>query len=368
MGTSDAGKFTDMSLKVIARTEMTQANWDALVCNSPDGWVYSLWGWQDLILQVPRWDFKDHSFGVVSAGQLIAVVPLQYSPNSRILSSSGWGGSGPVISERYGLKKRQDIIKFTIDHCIEVAKLCKAKKIGYSASPVTRSSLAASWGVNLFEMCGMRDCSRLSQVIDLSLPESELWNGLSSTAKRKIRKATNSGYRAERTCWIDNIQQYFELHSSTYLRTGESPHPIEYFSGIANHLSKDGYSVLWRALDKEGNVCSYHNMARFKEGAYYHTGCSLPTAAELGVNYLLFWEAMLGAKKMGVRWYDAGWIFPHGATAKQKGLTHFKTRFGGEVHRSFFAELEMSPQKINDLAVPPPPSLLKRIVGRILEK
>jgi hypothetical protein len=368
--TSDANGHIEMSLEVISRAETTQADWDALVCRSPDGWVFSMWGWQELILDVPKWDLKDHSFVVVSAGRFIAAVPLQYSPNSRTLLSSGWSGSGPVISERCRPKQRQEIIKFTINHCIEIAKSCEAKKIGYSASPVTRSSLAASWGVNPFEMCGMRDCSRLSQVIDLSLSESELWNGLSDLAKRKIRKARDSGYQAEKACWMDNIEQYYELHTSTYLRTGESPHPKEYFSGIAHHLSKDGYSVLWRALDKEGNVCSYHNMARFKEGAYYHTGCSLPTDAELGVNYLLFWEAMLGAKKMGVHWYDAGWIFPHGATEKQKGLTHFKTRFGGEVHRSFFAELDLPPPENNALAVVPvqSPSLLKRIVGRVLGK
>jgi hypothetical protein len=354
------------SFEFIPRQQISRFQWDGLVSESPDGWVFSLWGWQELILQVPRWDLKDHSFGVVCAGSLVAVVPLEYCPNSRALLSSGWSGSGPVISKRFGPKQRQEIIKFIIEHCKEVAKSCGAHKIGYSASPVTQSSLAASWGVNPFEMCGMRDCSRLSQVVDLSLPESELWNGLSELAKRKIRKARASGYQTERSCWIDNLEQYYEMHTKTYLRTRESPHPREYFSGIAHHLSKEGYSVLWRALDNQGNVCSFHNMARFKEGAYYHTGCSISAAAELGVNYLLFWEAMLGAKKMGVRWYDAGWIFQHSATVKQKGLTHFKTRFGGEAHRSFFAELDLLPPESNRLAAPPAPNLLKRIVGGIL--
>jgi hypothetical protein len=357
-----------MSLEFVSRVETTQQAWDALVNSSPDGWVFSLWGWQELILQVPRWSLKDHSFGVMNAGRLIAVVPLQCNPNVGALMSSGWGGSGPVLLGDITSKQREATLRFVLDHCKALANFCEASKIVYSVSPVTQTALDQRWGVNWFEIIGMKDASKLTQVIDLSRSEDELWAGLSGLAKRKIRKAKNCGYSAEKVSWIDNVDQYYEIHTQNYHRTGESPHPIEYFCGIAHNLSNEGYSVLFRALDNKGIISAFHNMARFGEGAYYHTGCSTPVAAESGVNYLLFWEAMLSAKKMGVRWYDAGWIFPHGATEKQKGLTHFKTRFGGEVHRSFFAELEMSPQKINDLAVPPPPSLLKRIVGRILEK
>lgn len=355
-----------MPLEVVARAETTQADWDALVCSSPDGWVFSLWGWQELILQVLRWGLKDYSFGVMSAGRLIAVVPLQYSLNADALFSSGWGGSGPVLLGDITAKQREATLKFVLNHCVKLASFCGASKIVYSVSPVTQTALDQRWGVNWFEMVGMKDASKLTQVIDLSRSEDELWAGLSELAKRKIRKAKSLGYSAEKVSWIDNVDQYYEIHTQNYHRTGESPHPKEYFFGIAHNLSDDGYSVLFRALDNEGNISAFHNMARFKGGAYYHTGCSTSVAAESGVNYLLFWEAMLGAKKMGAQWFDAGWIFPYGATEKQKGLTHFKTRFGGEVHRSFFAELNLLPSNNNGLAVMPAQSLLKRIAGRIL--
>lgn len=357
-----------VSLEILNRSQLIQADWDALVRGSPDGWVFSLWGWQELILQVKRWSLTEYSFGVFGGGRLLAVVPLQYSPNSQTLLSSGWGGSGPVIAGGIVPKKRQVIIRFAIDHCKEIAKTCGASKICYSVSPVTRTSLAEQWGVNPFEMCGMRDCSRLTQVIDLSLHEDELWNNLSDLAKRKIRRAKDFGFSVEKSSWIENIDQYYEIHTETYLRTGEVPHPKEYFSGIAHNLSPDGYAVLWRAKNNEGQTLAFHNMARFNEGAYYHTGCSTTLAAESGANYLLFWEAMVGAKRMGGRWYDAGWIFPYDATKKQKGLTYFKTRFGGEVHRSFLAELDLALPEGKDLAIPPAPNFFKRIMGRIRGK
>ncbi|EFO33989.1 hypothetical protein TRICHSKD4_0593 [Roseibium sp. TrichSKD4] len=357
-----------MAFEVITRSDITQVKWDKLVCGSPDGWVFSLWGWQELILAVPRWGLEDYSFGVMSAGQLIAVVPLQYNPSAAALMSSGWSGSGPILKAGISAKQRTSTLRYIVDHCERLARACGASKVIYAVSPVTQTSLCQSWGVNWFEMLGMRDTSRLSQVIDLSQTENQLWSNLSNLAKRKIKKSKKHGYYVERVNWLDHVEKYYEIHTQTYQRTGVVPHPKEYFAGIASNLANDGYSILFRALDSEGNTCAFHNMARFQEGAYYHTGCSTPTAAEAGGNYMLFWNAMLEAKKIGVRWFDAGWIFPHGASEKQKGLTHFKTRFGGQVHRSFFAELDLPPSDCNPLAGPPVPNPFTRMMEKLLGK
>ena len=354
-------------MNIVIRQKLRAIEWDAVVNTSPDGWVFSLWNWQELILQVQKWGLIDLSFGVKIDGKLVAIVPLQYNPNTKSLSSTGWGGGGPIIAGNFAPKQHQSIMKYLIDYCKELAESCGASKIDFSVSPVSQSSLDQRWGVNPFEMFGMRDRSRLTQVIDLLPSQEMLWSGLSALAKRKIRKARSLGYSVNKFDWVRNIDSYYEIHVSTYLRTGEVPHPREYFAGIAHKLSRPGYSVLWGAQDKDGNVGAFHNMARFKEGAYYHTGCSTAVAAASGANYLLFWESMLGAKSMGVRWYDAGWIFPHGASEKQIGLSHFKTRFGGEVHRSFFGELELSDQCVKTCEVTPQESTFpNRPVHRFL--
>ena len=90
-----------------------------------------------------------------------------------------------------------------------------------------------------------------------------------------------------------------------------------------------GHSVLWVARDRAGVPIGFHNDMYFGKGAWYHTGCSTQAALENGANYLLFWEALRGAKASGRRYYDCGEVFPDAGQGKSKGLTFFKTRFGG---------------------------------------
>ncbi len=354
-----------MTFTFVSRTDIASHEWDELVGTSPDGWVFSLWDWQELILGVPKWALQDRSFGIREHGALIAVVPLQYSPHVRKLMSSGWGGSGPVLSDMLSERKRRQVLKSALDHAAALSGACDARAIEFSCSPVTRTSIAATWGVNPFELIGMRDRSRLSQIIDLTGSESELWGNLSNLAKRKIREAQKGGYSALAVDWIEFLDSYFDIHRQTYTRTGAAPHPKEYFAGIANKLSKSGHARLFVARTEDGASVAFHNSSRFGKAGYYHTGCSTNTASDSGANYLLFWEAMLDAKRAGAEWYDAGWIFPASESNKQKGLTHFKTRFGGTAHRSFFGELDIEqPETVSSSA--PAPGFARRTLEKLI--
>ncbi|WP_337996698.1 lipid II:glycine glycyltransferase FemX [Oleispirillum naphthae] len=319
----------------ISRAEISAAEWDGLVHGSPDGWVFSLFGWQDLILTVERWSLQEMSFGLRENGRLVAVVPLQFNPNNRRVSSSGWSGSGPVLDGSLSPAARDRILEAAIGHCLDRARQCGADAFDFTLSPVTRSSINAPWGVNPFVFHGLDDVSGLSQVIDLAQPEDRLWADLSTLTHRMIHRARKHGYSVERLDWAESLDHYYGLHCATYRRTGVPPHPRSYFAGIAAVTAASGNSVLWGVRDPSGSIVACHNSAWFGEGAYYHTGCSEDGANQTGASYLLFWGAILGARAAGLRWYDCGAIFPNATDAKQRGLTTFKTKFGGTPHRMF---------------------------------
>src|SRR3546814_13886117 len=67
-------------LHPVPRAEIPADEWDDVVQGSPDGWVFGLYGWQELILAVERWGLQDHRFALRENGRLVAVVPLQFSP------------------------------------------------------------------------------------------------------------------------------------------------------------------------------------------------------------------------------------------------------------------------------------------------
>jgi hypothetical protein len=69
----------------------------------------------------------------------------------------------------------------------------------------------------------------------------------------------------------------------------------------------------------------------------------------------------MGAKASGLRWYDCGAIFPgKSATQKQKGLTIFKTKFGGQPHRLFAAEIDLQSRSHSSVPIDAATSFLDR--------
>ena len=323
------------ALHIVPRIEIGADAWDAVVRGSPDGWVFALHDWQNLILDVVEWGIEEHSFALVENGYTVAVVPLQFNPNNGIMASSGWSGAGPIICGTVSGKARVRLIRTAIDHCIETAIRRGASNLDIPLLPVTRTSISAPWGVNPLVYYGLEDISGLSRVVDLSLSQEELWSDMSPDARRQIKLAREKGLLVARANWKQSVDHYYELHCETYNRTGVPPHPKAYFAGIAELMSPSGHAVLWQISNKMGDVIAYHNDAYFGQGAYYHTGCSRSDAADMSAGYLLFWEAMLGAKAEGIRWYDCGAVFPNSDDPKQRGLTTFKTKFGGKDHRLF---------------------------------
>lgn len=324
-----------MSISFPGIAEIGEAEWDTLVRASPDGWVFSLHGWQAIVTGVAEWGFVERGFGLREGKRLLAVVPLHYRPTHGFTASSGWGGSGPILAPDLEPQHRERVLRAALDHALDLARADGASVVEMSGSPVTRASLDSRWGVNPFELHGFDDRSLLSQVIDLSQPEEALWAGLAQSARQAVRKAEKAGYRAAKVNWADHVDAYYSCHVETYGRTGVSPHPRAYFEGIARQTAPKGASVLLAAVTAQGEPHAFHNDARLGAGATYHTGCSRNVGRGAGLDYLLMWEAIRDAKALGFGWYDCGWVFPGSQDAKQKGLTLFKTRFGGEPHRAF---------------------------------
>ena len=217
--------------------------------------------------------------------------------------------------------------------------------------------------MNPFALQGLADTSLTSQVLALDASEDELWMGLSKTARNLVRRAEKSGYHVEIADWLTSLDTYYSIHCETYLRTGVSPHPRRYFEGIAQHIAPSGASRLLALLTPGGETIAYHNTAQFGVGACYHTGSSRNIAQSDSVGYLLMWEAIKAAKQAGALWYDCGLIFPTATDQKQKGLTLFKTRFGGEPHRAFRAEMTTSPELASVAVDAPRPDVVKVEAG-----
>lgn len=324
-------------MDVLPRAAVDPVLWDEVVSQSPDGWVYATSAWLNAIGEVAEWKLQDHSFAVQKNHRLVAVVPLHYTPVTAVLASSGFGWTGPVIRQGLGEREELKVAQRLYAHVDEIAAKLGAKEFQVACTPVTQRSLDSRWGISPFLRPGFEDQSGYSRVIDLSQSEETLWAELSDDSRRMIRKAQQAGYRVEAAAWKDHVEAYYRTHEETYQRTGVARHPKAYFEGIATHVDPQGGACLWVGFAPDGQAVAFHNSSCFGEGRSYHVGASQNAHVESGINYWLFWEALRGAKASGVLWYEAGEVFPGALSGKKHGLSVFKSKFGGELHRCFRA-------------------------------
>ncbi|MBR1142370.1 lipid II:glycine glycyltransferase FemX [Bradyrhizobium sp. AUGA SZCCT0431] len=346
-----------MALTVVSIAEIEPGDWDSLVRSSPDGWVFGLRGWQQLVIEIEPWGFQELGFGLVDGNELVAVMPLHFQPSSRVAASSGWGGAGPIVADGIAPARRASIIAEALGEAIKRSTASGAVRLDIASSPVTRRAISGDGDDGPYAASGFVDRSLRSQVIALDRSEQDIWMGLSKTARNLVRRAEKAGYRVEQVDWEVNLDAYYDMHTETYLRTGVTPHPKSYFAGIAKHIAASGSARLFAIVTPAGEPVAFHNMAVLGPGAFYHTGCSREIAGSDGAGYLLMFGAINAARSSGVTRYDCGWIFPEAGEGKQKGLTLFKTRFGGEPRQSFRAELSFAQQSsaVQHDSVPPSP-------------
>lgn len=339
------GVFVNMEFVRLSPTIAQE--WDDIVYHSDDGWMSSLYIWQKMITNISEWGYEDYSFAVYNAGQMVAVMPLQLTRGRNLVSAAmGWGG--PVIISGIPESYRTKILRTVFEHVREIADQVQARKVQIAISPLNQTSLNSRWGVNFLINYGFQDLSTHTRITNLLRPESELWSDLSQDARQKIKRARAAGYTVQRTCWRDMLDEYYRVHVETYHRTGATPHPKAYFEGIATLIAEQGHAVLWVGRDHEGRPVAFHNCARFRQTSLYWTGCCETAHLESGINYLLFWYALLGAKEDGCTWYEIGEVFPGVSQEKLHGLTVFKSKFGGELHRFFRGEIILiEPQDIS---------------------
>lgn len=323
-------------MKIVSRAECGREAWDGVVTSSPDGWVWALWNWQDLILAVPRWQLAEASFAVVNDSRVIAAVPLQWSGDRRVLACSGWGLTSPALARELSEQERRATLDVVFAEIDRLARLGSAHRIDMALSPVCSTALGVR-DQNPFTTFGFAGTTGVVRALDLSRSDEELLADCSRDTRQQLRKARDAGVTSRTVAWPEWLDDYYRLHSETYERTGEQPHPREYFSGIADALAPQGHSVLSAAFDRDGRVLAFHNTARLAGGAMYHTGCSTAAALDCGANYVVLWSAVLSAKAAGARWYEVGEVFPSVTSGKQRGLTTFKSKFGGQtlwIHRA----------------------------------
>ena len=324
-------------MKFIPLTNSLRDTWDSLAYSSDDAWMFHLYDW--LELEEKAWGLQNKNFLIEHEGKIIGIVPLQMNKKNRFLKSDLMGACGPALINDLHPGFREKTLGQIYQHIEDLGIENKSPGIEIYLPPLADSQLNDRWQINPLVKYSYSDISTHTFIVDLTRSEEAIMANLSAHARLEIKKAEKTGFTIRPA---SGIEKYYEIHCENYHRTGVNPHPKEYFSGIYEHMCKNSHATVWEAEGPDGTTAAFEIIALFKKKAFYWTGCCQNKYLDTGVNYLLQVNSMLWAKSCGAEWFETGEAFPNVREGKEKGLTDFKGKFGGELHRLLKGRLEIS--------------------------
>ena len=135
---------------------------------------------------------------------------------------------------------------------------------------------------------GFRQTTRYFYTLNLNVPDTDLWQGISNEYRRKIKKA-------EQLLDIRHDlgpAQLYETGMESFRRQGiPAPFDYEYFLGVYNAVNERGAGRDFFALDRSsGEVCSAGWLIWDQHSAYALWGGDHPAHRHTGSGVWLLWE------------------------------------------------------------------------------
>lgn len=182
-----------------------------------------------------------------------------------------------------------------------------------------------------FRPAPMHVLAETTWLLDLSKSEDELLMAMNKNHRNLIRRCMKDGATVTQSTDESALALFNDMHDETAKRhrfTRFSRSYIEKeFRAFAPHNEASVFvaTLADGRVDSSAIIMYFGNMAAYRHGASYGLNSKNPTS------YLIQWEAILEAKRRGMKWYNFWGIAPNGASKNHPfyGITHFKKGFGG---------------------------------------
>ncbi len=161
-----------------------------------------------------------------------------------------------------------------------------------------------------------------SRIVDLTLPEEELWSAVRPKWRQYVSKARRAGVTVE-DVGEDGLDAFYEVYVETARRAGFVVRAKRAYADVYRAFAARDRARLLVARLEDGSPAATLILLECGATVVEPYGGMTATGAETRANYLLKWEAICTSRERGYRRYDM-WGIAHA------GIDHFKTGFGGE--------------------------------------
>jgi len=162
--------------------------------------------------------------------------------------------------------------------------------------------------------------------VDLGKNEGELWKNLKKDCRYCIKKAQGRKIKVKKS---NNIENFSRLWSKER-EGGFGPSQKEDLRKLFCAFGKNAQIFL---AEKNGEILGGASTLVWGKTCHYTHAFSTQKGRKLFTQYLIVWEAIKEAKRLGCKIFDFEGIYDtrfHSATKSWQGFSHFKKSFGGK--------------------------------------
>lgn len=328
---------SDMSLRIA--TVESSATWEWFVLQHSPQALFQSWLWGEVQKKSKAQIYR---FGFFRGDTLVGVAQAVLVKAKR--GSFLHVRHGPIVDSRNIVDWKQ----------IAALLAAEAKKLGClfvrisPLLPVTKETDRLFRSLRSVPAAIHRMDGEYCWVLDLDKTEEELLSGMRKTIRYEIRKGQKEGVEVFSTTDPKHLKDFFSLYEKTSSRQGFVPHTgireeFEIFAKAKQamlYIGKHGKQTTAAAI-----ILYYGNQA------IYHHGASVQ--AKVPVSPVVQWDAILDAKKRGMKVYNFWGIAPESSPNHPwRGITLFKKGFGGrEITYSHAQDIPISPLYIVPRAI-----------------
>jgi hypothetical protein len=166
-----------------------------------------------------------------------------------------------------------------------------------------------------------------THALDLTLGEDRLYGGTSRCHKRALRRAANEGVTVRAAEGWEEWELYYELYKNSLARWRSGGPELKtrtvYRPEMFRHLYENmsGHEILWLAVKGGGPVAGLLCFYWGRHAVSWH-GAASAEYFDFRPNNILYWEAILDARRKGCE------IFDFNPSGGYGGVESFKDRFG----------------------------------------
>ncbi len=322
--------------------------WDDFCLNSSSAWFRHSSDAMRFCLSLNNAS-ENLSFGIIEAGKLAAAVPLIKQPISGegdIFEFAMGGDPVPFPALRSDLSesKSAKLLKSAFERIDALAREKSVMYAKFFSDPLADDSEYGPGKFNQLLKSGFGDVSLTTNIVDLSLPEEQLFKNIRDGYQYDIRSAGKTGLSIDFFDKNNISDRIFKIYKDIYFSAAGKEVGTRERWDATYGLIKAGAAVLALEKDSSGKFASGVIFFVYKQSAYYAFGATAADFKEMnGISHFLQWGIIKYLKSNNFRQYELGCNFypiisDEVRTPKEISISFFKSGFGGRIKPLFRGE------------------------------